>query len=229
MAFKINLLFVFFFITAITTAQEAGKFIDARDNFEYSTVKIGEQVWTSGNLNTAFYSNGDSIPEAKNKNEWNKYRKEFIGCFCYYKYDSENGKKQGKFYNGYAITDPRGIAPEGWHIATQPEAYLLFKYLGEPAIANLKLKSDNWPDDPYVRKKKRVLINESGFSGQPDGYCLFGYFRDVQKTGMWWTSSDHLRKQLFYFSLTSGSDATIGGKGIVKGAGLPVRCIKDKK
>ena len=33
-------------------------------------IKIGTQIWMSENLNVDCFSNGDSIPEAKTKDEW---------------------------------------------------------------------------------------------------------------------------------------------------------------
>jgi uncharacterized protein (TIGR02145 family) len=221
------LLIVFLLLPLDVFTQTIEVFNDSRDNISYKTTTIGEQVWMAENLNAAFYSNGDSIPEARNKNEWNAYRKALKGCFCYYQFDPTTAKLYGKFYNGFAVHDLRGIAPKGWHVPYQEEVYKLFNFLGLPDIANIKLKSNNWPADPNIKKKNRSLINESGFSGEPAGYCLYGFPRNFQEKGMWWTASVFNKKQLFYFSISSGADATTNGGGITFDAGLTVRCVKD--
>lgn len=46
--------------------------------------------------------------------EWNQATKDKQPAFCYYVNNYENGLKYGKLYNWYAVTDPRGIAPEGF-------------------------------------------------------------------------------------------------------------------
>ena len=44
-------------------------------------------------------------------------------------------------YNVRAIIDPRGLAPEGWHIPTEAEWKTLIDYLGGDDKAGAKLKS----------------------------------------------------------------------------------------
>jgi uncharacterized protein (TIGR02145 family) len=81
-------------------------------------VKIGDQIWMTENLNVDHYRNGDPIPEVKDPVEWAKLK---TGAWCYYDNEPENGKKYGKLYNWYAVNDPRGLEPEGWHVPTNTE------------------------------------------------------------------------------------------------------------
>ena len=37
-----------------------------------SEVKIGNQIWTTKNLDVSTFRNGEAIPEAKSKEEWAK-------------------------------------------------------------------------------------------------------------------------------------------------------------
>ncbi len=46
----------------------------------------------------------------------------------------------GLLYNRYVISDPRGIAPAGWHIPTQAEYDTLFTFLGGISVAGTPLK-----------------------------------------------------------------------------------------
>ena len=59
-------------------------------------VKIGKQTWMSKNLDVSIFRNGEAIPEAKSKEEWRKAGDNKTAAFCYYEYDSKNGKVYGK-------------------------------------------------------------------------------------------------------------------------------------
>ena len=75
----------------------------------------------TSNLNTDRFRNGDLIPEAKTNEEWIEAGKNKQPAWSYYDNKSENGEKYGKLYNWYAVNDPRGLAPEGYHIPTVEE------------------------------------------------------------------------------------------------------------
>eukprot|EP01036_Dinobryon_divergens_P037733 gene37733-49418_t len=55
------------------------------------------------------------------------------GAWCYYNSDPANGRIYGKLYNWYAVTDPRGIAPTGWHVPTDAEWSSIINYLDSDA------------------------------------------------------------------------------------------------
>jgi hypothetical protein len=110
------------------------------------TVTIGSQVWTSTNLNVSTYRNGEVIPQVNDGEVWAKLT---TGAWCYYDNDSSNGTKYGKLYNWYALNDPRGLAPKGYHIPTNAEWTALTDYLGGEAVAGIKMKSTSgW--DSYL-------------------------------------------------------------------------------
>jgi uncharacterized protein (TIGR02145 family) len=133
---------ILIFVTCSTTSsQQYGSFKDSRDGRVYKTVKIGEQVWMAENLNTDRFRNGDPIPEAKTPEEWEAAGENQQPAWCYYENNPANGLKYGKLYNWYAVNDYRGLAPEGYHIATQTEFESLKKYLGKNAGNKLKSKS----------------------------------------------------------------------------------------
>jgi uncharacterized protein (TIGR02145 family) len=102
------------------------------------TVTIGKQVWTSKNLNVATYRNGDAIPQVTDPTVWGNLT---TGAWCYYDNDPSNGTKYGKLYNWYAVNDPRGLAPIGYHIPTDAEWTKLIDYLGKESEAGKKMKS----------------------------------------------------------------------------------------
>src|SRR6478736_3339709 len=84
-------------------------------------IKIGEQIWMSTNLDVSTFANGDLIPEAKTREEWNSASDNHLPAWCYYNNDTAIGNKYGKLYNWYAAADRRGLAPKGWHIPSDLE------------------------------------------------------------------------------------------------------------
>ena len=94
------------------------------------TVKIGNQFWQKKNLNVSTFRNGDTILEANTIEAWHYACSYNIPAWCYYNQDKKNGDTYGKLYNWYAVHDPRGLAPEGYHIPTQEEFGKLFTFLG---------------------------------------------------------------------------------------------------
>ena len=105
------------------------------------SVKIGTQTWTTENLNVSTFRNGDPISEAKTNEEWDEAGKNKQPAWCYYENDPKNGAKYGKLYNWYAVNDPRGLAPAGWHVPSDAEWTILSDFLGGGMTAGKKMKS----------------------------------------------------------------------------------------
>ena len=91
-------------------------------------ITIGIQTWTSKNLDVSKFRNGEAIPLAKTKAEWELAGKKMQPAWCYYENKTANGSSYGKLYNFYAVNDPRGLAPKGYHIATDAECKRLTDY-----------------------------------------------------------------------------------------------------
>jgi len=192
------------------------------DNIE--TVKIGAQEWTTKNLNVNKYRNGDIIPEVKDLKKWDSLTS---GAWCYYDNDPKNGATYGKLYNWYAVNDPRGLAPEGYHIPNVLEINNLIKYLGGLLVAGGKMKElglDHW-NSPNI-----VESESSGFMALP-GYQRHGrnenWVNDyIGATGFWWLSSEYDDLKAYEFSIRNYV-AFIYTSDHRKSSGLSVRCIKD--
>ena len=111
---------------------------------EIQTINIDKQVWMKENLTLDRFRNGDLIPEVKTSKEWEKAGDNLEPAWCYYDNDSINGEKYGKLYNWFALNDPRGLAPEGWHIPSDEEWTKLIHELGvNDAGTKLKSKEDS--------------------------------------------------------------------------------------
>ena len=113
-------------ITLNAAAVNAASVTDINGNV-YPTVNIGTQTWMQKNLNVSKYKNGDIIPQVTNPTQWAVLT---TGAWCWYNNDSATyAATYGKLYNWYAVNDPRGLAPEGWHVPSDGEWNKLVKYL----------------------------------------------------------------------------------------------------
>ncbi|MBU3715371.1 MAG: hypothetical protein FGM46_10580 [Ferruginibacter sp.] len=190
------------------------------------TVTIGKQVWMSENLNVEKFRNGDAIPEAKTAEEWKKAGEEGKPAWCYYENrsiqdDPENGEKYGKLYNWYAVNDPRGLAPKGWHIPSDDEWTILANFLGGAKVAGDKMQSKTgWNDGGNGS-------NSSGLSGLPGGNRYYhGPFTNIGLYGFWWSSTEDNTSNawLRFLSYNNGS---VGRYSSGKPNGFSVRCVRD--
>ena len=196
-------------------------FTDIRDGRIYGIEKINSQIWKSENLDASTYRNGIPIRHASTKEDWLDAAIKGQGAWCYYNYDPKNGEIYGKLYNWYAVHDPRGLAPQGYHVPSDMEWNLLSEYLGGAEIAGFKMKSTNgWANGGNGD-------NSSGFNGLPGGYCNnLGYFGYITESGYWWSSSEF--DMGVAWSRGLGNNFTnVSRECSNEYNGLSVRCIKD--
>jgi uncharacterized protein (TIGR02145 family) len=107
------------------------------------TIKIQNQVWAITNLDVSFFQNGDPIMEAKTPEEWKEANGKRIPAWCILDNNPENAVKFGKLYNFYAVSDERGLAPDGYVIPNLKDWKKLIKFSEGAEIAGKKLKSIN--------------------------------------------------------------------------------------
>ena len=183
-------------------------------------VTIGSQIWTGCNLNVLTYRNGDSIPEVTDPTEWIYLT---TGAWCWHNNDINNGVTYGKLYNWYAVNDPRGLAPEGYHIPSDAEWTTLTDYLGGESIAAGALKEEglcHW-DSP-----NDGATNATGFAGLPGGNRNFdGNFYAIGGNGVWWSSTEYDAAGTWYRLLNEYANVYRGIHD--KTSGFSVRLIKD--
>jgi uncharacterized protein (TIGR02145 family) len=187
----------------------------------FNEVTIGKQVWMTQNLNVDKFRNGDPIPEAKTQGEWEAYGDAGEAAWCYYDLDPKNGKKYGKLYNWFAVSDPRGLAPQGWHIPSDDEWKGLTDYLGGELKAGAKMKGKSgWRNDGNG-------TNSSEFSGLPGGNRFFiGTFDGVGYYGYWWSSTETKSIDAWYRALNYSKGSVYRG-GSSKTDGFSGRCVRD--
>jgi uncharacterized protein (TIGR02145 family) len=191
------------------------------DGNSYLPVTICNQIWTKSNLNVSHYRNGDEIPQVTDPSQWSTLT---TGAWCYYNNDPANGAIYGKLYNWYAVNDPRGLAPQGWHIPTDAEWTTLTNCLGGTSIAGGKMKEVG---TTHWNAPNTNATNISGFKGLPGGnrgndgnhYFINGY-------GNWWSSTLHTTNHPWSRALAY-NNAIVGINDLDSNYGFSIRCVKD--
>jgi len=198
-------------------------------------VTIGKQIWMTKNLDVTTFRNGDSIPAAKTNEEWVKAGKNKQPVWCYFDNNLKNAAKYGKLYNWYAVSDPRGLAPKGYRVASDADWVELENYLDSDV--GIKMKStDGWfqKRESFIFKylfsrhrRKATGTNSSGFTGLPGGLRMnFGTFDLKSKYGFWWCSSEIDSSKANCRTLCYEFGALVR-YFFNKGEGLSVRCLRD--
>lgn len=156
---------------------------------ETSIVKVGSLAWCMKNLEVSNYRNGDLITQVT---DFETLRNVRTGAWCYYEFKETNGAVYGKLYNWYAVNDPRGIAPEGFHVADTVEWENLINRLdGEfKAGGKLKVKGSKYWNKPNIEGSNFV-----NFSALPGGGIEGLAHKGKGFEGNWWTATerDHER------------------------------------
>jgi uncharacterized protein (TIGR02145 family) len=186
----------------------------------YNTVTIGTQLWMKENLKVTHYQNGDSIPNVKSNSQWIKLS---TGAFCDYNNSPDTSKTYGKLYNWYAVTDPRNIAPVGWHVPTLFDWLELNQFPYDSGEENLKeVGTVHW------KFPNAGATNKTGFTALPGGQRTnFGLFTDILFYGYWWHSNIDSSETIGSGGIMSYKDPTKAITGFYKITGQSVRCIRD--
>jgi len=191
-------------------------------DLEVSEVRIGEYTWMVRNLHVDRFQNGDPIWKAQSVKDWDSAGANKLPAYSIV--PNENFDSLDRYvYNWYAVADKRGIAPKGWHIATNAEWDYLSDFLGGwQSSERLKAKTA-WP-------KEGNPTNESGFTALPIGARdLPDTFIYVNDRALWWGRSPNDSQELAFRYISKNSsplDAFKLFEGYAS-KGLSVRCVKD--
>ncbi|MBE0649409.1 MAG: fibrobacter succinogenes major paralogous domain-containing protein [Bacteroidales bacterium] len=192
------------------------------DGNNYTSVKIGSQIWMVENLKTTRYSNGELIGTT---NPATLFVPSIPSSLYQWAYNGEesNVASYGRLYSWYAVTDSRNIAPKGWHVPTADEWMELINYLGGESVAGGKLKATG---SSYWESPNVGASNASGFTTLSGGYReLDGSFQGLGHVTYFWMSTiSGGRDAVGIFSGGEGAGLTGGGS---KSDGFYVRCVKD--
>lgn len=208
------------------------------ENQSYGSVVINGKEWMQSNLNVSKYRNGDVIPQITDVAQWETLT---TGAWCYYENDTANGTIYGKLYNWYAVNDARGLAPIGWHVATDADWTSLVDYLGGANVAGKKLKDSSSTSTWDITTNNAT--NESGFTGLPGGVAYLNYnlpspptvpalsdlFKWKTKAAYWWssTTTGSTAADLVWVRNCNNSSDALVRSGAIKKSALSVRCVKN--
>jgi uncharacterized protein (TIGR02145 family) len=188
-----------------------------------TTVDIGTQTWKIKNLSTVTYRNGDPITHATDSSSWKAACTARIGCYASVNYDSANDADYGLLYNGYAIKDPRQIAPVGYHIPTYDEMDVLLTYVGGTSISGNAMKeigTTHWITD-------FGNTNSSGYTDVGAGFIDTSGFPSSFKQQSLNATYDLDINLYDYENNSNNSVTSINYNDLTLGLGYSVRVVKN--
>jgi uncharacterized protein (TIGR02145 family) len=192
----------------------------------YNTVVIGTQCWMKENLKVTKYHDGSSIPldSSGTSSGYEASTWGFpagTGARTVYEHNHQYVTNYGMLYNWYAVTNPKGLCPSGWHIPTDAEWTTLVGSLGSNAGDKMKDTSSLWTNTTTG------ALNSSGFSALPGGCRLYGgSFINMSYSAYFWSASKHNNN----YAWSRNLDYYNGGihrNNVLKSFGLSVRCLRN--
>ena len=245
-----NSLFVFLFLLALLlqmtycstnptgVVDDNSTTVTDIDGNVYSTVKIGNQLWTAENLRTTRYNDGVPIEKDTLKATWNAAT---TPKYCYYRntMNEDSIRKFGALYNWHVVNSKK-LAPVGWHVPTDDDWGKLQSYLisngynwdgtnTENRIAKALAAKTDWYGDTGVGSIGNNLStnNRSGFTALPGGLrYMDGPFYNGGFYGLWWSATAENSSHAY------GRGLYCGGKNLVSGSyykstGFSIRILRN--
>ena len=221
-------------VAKFTTAPVKGFTVTDADGNIYNIVTIGAQVWMVENLKTTRYNNGDTIgttyPALKDITTETSPKYQWA-----YNADVNLVAKYGRLYTNYVVTDSRGIAPAGWHVATDDDWKVLVNYVSanygtSKSIAKALSSLTDWTSNTTSNSigNNATINNFTGFTAMPGGMRNYntGSFSNVGIIGAYWTSTNLVSSGAFSFYLYN-NQSFVNRNSSNPMVGLSVRCIRD--
>ncbi len=202
---------------------------------DYSTiVYTNGQEWTTQNLRTTVYANGDEIPHLPGNQEWVNATE---GAWVSVDNNSDFDLGFGKMYNALAVVDPRNLCPSGWRVPSDDDFKELELFLGfspDEVHSNGGRFSGHGGEFKvtslqYWNSPNEGASNLNGFSAVGHGVrnALSGSFLHRKVNGAIWTSTSNggvsywFRSFHYWFNVVYRNSAETN-------SGLAVRCIKGE-
>ena len=204
------------------------------DGNVYQTIMIGNQEWMAENLKVTHYRNGDAIPTGLSNSSWSSTTS---GAYAVYNDNESYADTYGYLYNWYAVDDERGIAPEGWHIASDEEWMELEMALGmSESEANstgfrgtdqgsqLAGNSSLWTSGNL---ENNGAFGTSGFTALPGGSRHSdGDYYSVSYGSFFWSSTVYSDTNAWYRDLGCKYSDVFRSDN-AKSYGFSLRCVRD--
>ncbi len=204
----------------------------------YEAVQIGSQCWMAENLRTSTYRDGSTIENITDDLAWGPSSS---GAWAYYNNDASNAEPYGMIYNWYAVSDPRGLCPDGWTVPSDEDWKTLELALGmsqsEVDATGHRGGDDNTNPGGSLKstgtehwlEPNEGATNTTGFSAYPGGDRNPGPdepgFWSMSYSAYFWTATelgnDHAWMRGLSYAQTSIDRATPA-----KNWGFSVRCVQ---
>jgi uncharacterized protein (TIGR02145 family) len=165
---------------------------------DYKTKQIGDQVWMAENMNC-----------------------NVSGSLCYNN-DLANCAKYGRMYDWATA---KTVCPDGWHLPSNAEWYILINYAGGYSTAGTKLKATSGWDtsSDYISG-----TDDFGFSALPGGNSGSSVsFNGVGSAGSWWSSSGFNNVSAYTFHMEYNYEKVSENYRNLKSFLFSVRCVRD--
>jgi uncharacterized protein (TIGR02145 family) len=187
-----------------------------------TTTTTCNPIFEATNYSGVTYRNGDPIPEVTDNTTWANLT---TGAWCYYNNDSANEPIYGRMYNWYAVNDPRGFAPLGYHVPSAEELQCLIDRWGGDAVAGGALKEAG---TTHWLAPNTGATNTSGFTALPGGRRngTAGTFAGLNSVGYFWGSDSYGLTQAPFLDLNYNLVSTFVSS-TTKDDGISVRLVQD--
>ncbi len=188
---------------------------------QIESVTIGTQTWMKENYAGTSFRNGDPITRVADASSWAEAGKSGTAAYTTYDNQVTPREKWGLLYNFAAITDARGICPQGWRVPNNRDWQALEVFLGGSSQATEALKaSQGWSGTTGG-------ANTSGFGALPAGWrTQDGIFYLAGRIGYFWTS-DLSPDGTVMSHMVFDVERPIFRIGYNPGMGQSLRCIAD--
>lgn len=198
-------------------------------------INVAGQTWMKYDLKVFTFQNGDSIYIAKSNEDWLNATASEKPALCI-----EYGHF---FYNHYAVSDKRGLAPKGYRIPTKKDVEILTNKLGGLDKAGWFLQYQ----EPYEMYPNGFGDSTIGFNVNGNGHrSANGSHWSIQSSkGDYWLRDEIIKDpgefknvvkeseikdkqhlQAYFFSVYF-YEAEMFLWSEQKGCGMSVRCIKE--
>ena len=231
---------------AVLSHTQQTKTIKDADGNVYTTVQIGNQIWTVENWRSTKYNDGSAIPNVTDGAQWEELT---TGAYCYYDNNAANKTKYGALYNWYAVNTGK-IAPDGWRVPTDADWTKLEEYLiangynwdgttSENKIAQAMAAQTDWASsmtsngivysaETGTPGNDLSKNNASGFAALPGGCRNIGGSFDGQSyIGDWWSATEDAASYAWFRFLVYGLELLLRGIHD-KSCGFSLRLVRDR-
>jgi uncharacterized protein (TIGR02145 family) len=182
-------------------------------------VRIAGLDWMTRNVEAAAFRNGDPVPEAVSAESWRLAAAERAPASAIYPPQEAEATGWGRLYNYHAVTDPRGLCPQGWRPPTDQDWRALESALGPERAARRLRSTTGWPPGGEGD-------DDLGFAGLPAGFrSQVGAYHLGGRVAYYWSSTSLSDKETTAHMLFD-YDPRIFRIRYDKGMGMSLRCVR---